>query len=46
MRELDVTKLVKTVINLRTIIKKKFKNDPYLLTIQHNRKKVLYLDES
>jgi hypothetical protein len=33
MKELDVKKLIKTIINLRTIVKKKFNNDPYLLTI-------------
>jgi hypothetical protein len=33
MHELDITKLIKSIKNVRNIMKKKFKNDNDLLTI-------------
>jgi hypothetical protein len=46
LRELDITKLIKSVKNMRTIIKLKFRNDPDLLKIEHHRKNVIFLDDS
>ena len=46
MRELDITKLIKSIKNVRNIMKKKFKNDNDLLTIQHDSKNMIYLDIS
>ena len=46
LRELDITKLIKNVKNMRTFIKQKFRNDPDLIKIEHHRKNVIFLDDS
>jgi hypothetical protein len=46
MKELDITKLIKSIKNTRAMIKLKFKDDLDFIKLNCYRKKVIYLDES
>lgn len=46
LRELDITKLIKSVKTTRAMIKMKFANDPDFLHLEHHRKNVIFLDDS